>query len=738
MSFDSALATFLTEATELLERMEMSLVELARSGSSAELINDIFRAAHTIKGTGGVFGFDTVVEFTHVVENLLDRIRAGHQEITPDMASLLLECCDHMRLLVQAAVEDTALNASEQGTHQQLLAQLQDCMEQPADQSLATTAEQDDDARVTRQPDPDDPRVENDHWHISIRFSPAVLQYGMDPLSFLRYLNRLGQVVDVVTLFDDKVTLAELNPELCHLGLEIAFQGDVTKQELEEVFEFVQDDCTLHILPPEAQISEYVRLIAALPEEDLKLGEILTRVGALTPSELEQALQWQDSARQSLQEPGETPRLGEVLVQSRDVHEAVVQAAATKQETVRKNLSAGQKSLRVDAEKLDQLVNLIGELVIATASSRLQADKSGDPDLKESLSVMERLVEGIRDSALSLRMVQIGETFNRFQRVVLDVGRELGKDVRLEISGGEAELDKTLVERIRDPLMHLVRNGIDHGLEDIQTRLEQGKPAQGTIRLNAYHDSGSIIIEVSDDGRGLQRDSIRKKAMERGLIREQDELSDREIYRLIFEPGFSTADKITNLSGRGVGMDVVKREVEALRGNIDIDSAPGRGTRISIRLPLTLAIINGFLFRVGQAQYVVPLEMVGECIESPRLNQTDEAYMELRGHVLPLLRLSHLFQQEASVSQRENIIVIESAGYQVGLVVNELLGEFQTVIKPLGQIFANLKGIAGSTILGSGEVALVLDPHELIQNHVSHQRLREEREAALQPARREH
>src|SRR5690554_1253315 len=213
MSFDSALATFLTEATELLERMEMSLVELARSGSSAELINDIFRAAHTIKGTGGVFGFDTVVEFTHVVENLLDRIRAGHQEITPDMASLLLECCDHMRLLVQAAVEDTALNASEQGTHQQLLAQLQDCMEQPADQSLATTAEQDDDARVTRQPDPDDPRVENDHWHISIRFSPAVLQYGMDPLSFLRYLNRLGQIVDVVTLFDDKVTLAELNPD---------------------------------------------------------------------------------------------------------------------------------------------------------------------------------------------------------------------------------------------------------------------------------------------------------------------------------------------------------------------------------------------------------------------------------------------------------------------------------------------------------------------------------------------
>lgn len=736
MSFDSALDTFLTEATELLERMEMSLVELARSGSTPDLINDIFRAAHTIKGTGGVFGFDRVVEFTHVVENLLDRIRAGTQDITPDLTSLLLECCDHMRLLVQTAIEDAELSAGAQSVHQQLLGRLQGSFTNSGQAELPAKVEPTSSARVIREDDGNDPRVQNDHWHISVRFKPEVLQYGMDPLSFLRYLGRLGQIVDVVTLFDDKATLNSLQPELCYLGLEIAFHGDVTKSELEEVFEFVRDDCILHILPPVAQISEYVRMITALPEEDLKLGEILTRVGALTHAELEQALQWQNTSRSAPREI-QTPRLGDVLVQSRDVHEEVVQAAAAKQESVRKSLSTHQKSLRVDAEKLDELVNLIGELVIATASSRLQADKSGDPDLKESLSVMERLVEGIRDSALSLRMVQIGETFNRFQRVVLDVSRELGKDVRLEISGGDAELDKTLVERIRDPLMHLVRNGIDHGLEDPQTRLAQGKPAQGTMRLNAFHDSGSIIIEVSDDGRGLQRDRIRQKAIEKGLIREQDELSDREIYRLIFEPGFSTADKITNLSGRGVGMDVVKREVESLRGSIDIDSAPGQGTRISIRLPLTLAIINGFLFRVGQAQYVVPLEVVGECIESPRLQQSSEAFMELRGHVLPLLRLSHLFQQEAAPNQRENIIVIESAGSSAGLVVNELLGEFQTVIKPLGQMFANLKGIAGSTILGSGEVALVLDPHELIQNHVTLQRLRENQETGLQPVRRE-
>src|SRR5690606_24136120 len=274
----------------------------------------------------------------------------------------------------------------------------------------------------------------------------------------------------------------------------------------------------------------------------------------------------------------------------------------------------------------------------------------------------------------------------------------------------------------RDPLMHLIRNGIDHGLEDTATRLTLHKPSQGTVRLNAFHDSGSIIIEVSDDGRGLQRDKIRRKAIAQGLIREQDELSDRDIYRLIFEPGFSTAEQVTNLSGRGVGMDVVRREVEALRGSIDIDSNPGQGTKISIRLPLTLAIINGFLFRVGAAQYVVPLEGVGECIESPRLNQANEAYMNLRGSVLPLLRLSHLFQMETQPNQRENVIVIESAGLRAGLVVNELLGEFQTVIKPLGSMFADLKGIASSTILGNGEVALVLDPYELVHSHIARQR----------------
>lgn len=717
MSLDSALPVFLTEATELLERMEMSLVELARSGSTPELINDIFRAAHTIKGTSGVFGFDRVVEFTHVMENLLDRIRAGKQDIDSDMVSLLLSCSDHIRLLVQLAVENSEPEAADQETHLRLLQGLQDYLESPAPKSelpVATPSGHSSARLIREQNDEDDPRVRNDHWHISVRFQPAVLQYGMDPLSFLRYLQRLGTVVDVATLFDDQQQLADLNPELCYLGLEIAFQGDVTKQELEDVFEFVQDDCTLHILPPVATISQYIQLISSLPEEDLKLGEILVRVGALTPTELEQALQQQQAPAD---EPA--PRLGEVLVDARDVHEEVVQAAASKQATVRKSLADSQKSLRVDAEKLDQLVNLIGELVISAASSKLMASNTGDADLVESLSVLERLVEDIRDCALGLRMVQIGETFNRFQRVVLDVGRELNKDVRLEISGGDAELDKTLVERVRDPLMHLVRNGIDHGLEDTETRLALGKPAHGTIRLHAYHDSGSIIIEVQDDGRGLQREAIRRKAIDKGLIQEQDELSDREVYRLIFEPGFSTAAQVTNLSGRGVGMDVVKREVESLRGSVDIDSAPGKGTKISIRLPLTLAIINGFLFRVGSAHYVIPLELVGECIESPRLNGTDEAYMSLRNSILPLLRLSNLFQQEVQPNQRENVIVIESAGTRTGLVVNELLGEFQTVIKPLGKVFSGLRGIAGSTILGSGEVALVLDPYELIQTHVS-------------------
>ena len=326
------------------------------------------------------------------------------------------------------------------------------------------------------------------------------------------------------------------------------------------------------------------------------------------------------------------------------------------------------------------------------------------------------MVSEIRGGALQLRMVPIGEVFNRFRRVVRDLSRELNKEIDLVINGAETDLDKTVIERIGDPLMHLVRNAMDHGIESADQRKALGKPLIGTLRLNAFHDSGSIIIEVHDDGAGLDRQKILEKARERGLVAIDQTLSDQEIYNLILEPGFSTAENVTNLSGRGVGMDVVRRNVEALRGTVEIENRAGKGMTVRIRLPLTLAMIDGFLMSIGDASYVVPLDTVVECIElDGKFAARDRDYINLRDEVLPLLRLRDQFQEQGQTGRRENVVVVRYAGRKAGLVVDQLLGEFQTVIRPLGKVFVNLKGISGSTILGSGEVALILDVPALVQ-----------------------
>jgi two-component system chemotaxis sensor kinase CheA len=359
----------------------------------------------------------------------------------------------------------------------------------------------------------------------------------------------------------------------------------------------------------------------------------------------------------------------------------------------------------------------VGELVIAGAATNLMAQRANLSELSESSLRMARLVEEVRDQTLKLRMMQMAGTFGRFSRVVRDVAKELGKDIRLETHGGETELDKTLIERITDPLTHLVRNAIDHGIEPAQTRLANGKSAQGVVTLNAYHDSGSVVIEVSDDGGGLKREKILRKARERGLVGAEQVLTDREVYGLIFEPGFSTAEAVTNLSGRGVGMDVVKRNVMQLRGTVEIDSQEGSGTRVRIRLPLTLAIIEGFLVKAGGSSFVIPLEMVEECVESSQAEgmlDQGHRYLDLRGDVLPYVRLREHFNLKSKAARRESIVVVRCGAERAGFVVDELLGEHQTVIKPLSRVLNGVRGLSGSTILADGAIALIIDAPQLI------------------------
>ncbi|MBC7701481.1 chemotaxis protein CheA [Aquabacterium sp.] len=708
MNLDQALQTYIVESREMLEAMETALLGLAHTEGEerAESINAIFRAAHTIKGSAGLFGLDQIVEFTHVVESVLDHVRDGKVAIEDALLTLLLSCGDHIGTMIDITeITRTDPDASVVQAGKPLLARLGVYLEAaPAlhlpTATLVVKAEPADFARMGHY------GINADNWHISLRFGRDVLRNGMDPLSFIRYLGTMGQIVGIVTLHDALLLAPDMDPESCYLGFDISFKSEATKGAIEGAFEFVLDDCLLLIVPPNSLASEYIAMIQALPEGPARLGEILVRCGTLTAHELESALALQAQSEQAAP-------IGEILVEQGRVQPAVVDAALTKQKQGKDSKAQESQSIRVDADKLDHLINLVGELIIAAAGANLVARSTRILKLQESHATLVSLVEEVRDSALQLRMVKVGGTFSRFQRVVHDVSREIGKDIGLIVNGEDTELDKTVIEKIADPLMHLVRNAIDHGIEAADVRMARGKPAKGTVRLNAYHDSGSIVIEVGDDGGGLNRERILAKALERGLIEPGKALSDSEIYGLIFEPGFSTAEQVTNLSGRGVGMDVVKRNITALRGSVKITSEEGLGTTVSVRLPLTLAIINGFQVGVGQSVFVVPLDMIEECVAFSAEEGHD--YTNLRGQVLPFIRLRELFDVEGHQGTRENIVVVKHAGHKFGLVVDTLLGEAQTVIKPLSKMFAQVQGISGSSILGSGDVALILDVPALMQ-----------------------
>jgi two-component system chemotaxis sensor kinase CheA len=696
IDLDQVLHTFILEARELLEDMEAALLRVADEADPRESINAIFRAAHTIKGSSGLFGLDAVVTFTHVVESVLDQVRDGAVKLDEPLVALMLASGDYIGRLVDAVERgEPQADPKTEPEGAALLGRLQGYLASPAAPAAAVAGPVG--AAAAGGPA---------RWHLSLRFGPDVLRNGMDPLSFIRYLATLGEIEHIVTLPDAVPGLDTLDPEGCCLGFEIAFITNADKAAIENVFDFVIDDCALRIVPPGSQVAQYIELIRSLPEQPSRLGEILVRCGSVTAHELETALQLQAGSA-----PGQ--KIGAILAEQGKVAPQVVEAALAKQKQVKETRSAESQSVRVDADKLDRLINLVGELIIATAGANLVARRTRNLELMERNSTLSELVEEVRDSALQLRMVKIGGTFARFKRVVHDVARELGKDIELAVNGEDTELDKTVVEKIGDPLMHLVRNAMDHGIDSPELRAARGKPATGTVSLNAFHDSGSIVIQVSDDGGGLNRDKILAKGIERGLVEPSRALSDAEVYALIFEPGFSTADQITNLSGRGVGMDVVKRNITALRGSVAVASEPERGTTVTVRLPLTLAIINGFQVAVGKSVFVVPMDMVDECVEFSA--EAGHDYTDLRGQVLPFIRLRELFDVPGTAAARQNIVVVKHAGQKFGLVVDALLGEAQTVIKPLSRMFAQVRGISGSSILGSGDVALILDVPVLMQ-----------------------
>ncbi len=688
--------TFREEADELLVDLEAAMLELEESPDDRDCVDRAFRAMHTIKGSGAMFGFDKLAEFTHHLENAFDLVRSGELSITKDLINIGLDSGDHIRAMLDDKEPDPELEQQGASLLERLGALI------PAVGEVASKAE------AQQQGAEDAKQVEADKkvdvtFRIRIKPSKDTFANGMDPLPILRELHTLGPC-HVTTLLCDLPSLESLDPEQCYLSWDIVLTTDQQKTAIDDVFIFVSGDWDIRVdvIDDGNDWSD--------TSADKPLGQILVEKGDATPEQVEQA-----RANQK--------RIGEVLSEQEQVEADKVKAALEEQKVVKQVRSERQEkksvaNVKVPADKLDTLMDLVGELVIAQARLNQSAGVIRNAALTSIAEDMERLTTELRDNTLGLRMLPIGTTFARFRRLVRDLSNELGKEIELITEGAETELDKTVIDKLGDPLVHLIRNSIDHGIESPEAREAAGKPKKGTVRLSAIHSESHVVIKIEDDGAGMNPEVLRAKGIERGLISEDANLSDHELFNLVFQAGFSTAKTISNVSGRGVGMDVVKRSIEALRGKVSIDSKLGEGSVVTVELPLTLAIIEGLLIAVGEDSYVIPLSLVEECIElsSDEVAQANgNRLIEIRGELVPYLRLRECFGASGKPPEIEQIVIIRNGDQRFGFTVDGVIGQHQTVIKALGKMYEGIKGLAGATILGDGAVALILDAPALIK-----------------------
>ena len=672
-TIDKYKQAFLEEARERLVELEGALLALSQTPDDPELVGSAFRALHTIKGSGAMFGFDDVSAFTHHIETAFDAVRNGRLRATSDLINLTLAGLDYIKaMLDQAAGQGTA----DSSIADEIMAKLREltgntALVRPSPSPAANTEANRISSEAPLQPGS---AVIRD-WHI--RFQPGVdlLRSGANPLLLFRELRRLGSL-HIIACTDSVPALGELEPDLCYISWDMALATGATADEIRDVFIFVEDSCELAIeLQPVSSTSADLE-----PPAGQAAIPAVVEPGKRDTSSPSSAKPW---GRRAYDTPDNA------------------------------------SSIRVPAPKLDQLVNLVGELV--TVQARLGEIAAGreDPVLASVSEEVERLTAALRENSMSIRMLPIRATFERFRRLVHDLARDLHKEVELTTEGAETELDKTVIDQLGDPLMHLIRNSMDHGIESPDSRQAAGKRKTADIHLSARHSGAQVLISVADDGKGIDREAVRSRAVEKGLITAEAQLAESEIFSLILAPGFSTAKQITDVSGRGVGMDVVRRNVEALRGHIEISSKPGDGTAITLRLPLTLAIIDGLLVRVGQTRFILPLANTVECVELTRQdveNANGKHLAYIRGEAVPYIRLSEYLEISSPRQDREQVMIAETEQGRFGFVVDEVLGDHQTVIKNLGRLYHSVQSVSGATILGDGTVALILDLHRLAQD----------------------
>ena len=694
---------FCNEAEELLAGVEDAVLDIEENPSDQEAVNRLFRAMHTIKGSGAMFGFDAISEFTHHVETTLDNVRNGTVGVTKTLIDLILVSRDRITAMLAEANGNGPATDPQQG--EQIIACLKALMDPDGAEPPAVPSQKEETENESGQEPEDAPEDESDEqtesvYRIRLTPEPQIFSTGMDPVMLLYDLADMGEC-SVMAQTEKIPDLENLAPESCYLCWDVLLTTSKSANSVRDVFIFVEDDCKIQI--------ETVEQKVVTPEEvpSPRVGDILVDRGDVDRKIVDQ-------------ESGTHKKIGERLVESGAVSKEKIKSALKEQTVVSKmKKSSVASSVRVPSDRLDKLINLVGELVITQARLTQVASNREDTDLAESVEEIERLTGELRDSVLNIRMMPIGSTFNKFRRLVRDLSSQLNKEIELVTRGAETELDKTVIERLDDPLVHLIRNSLDHGVEPPEVRVEKGKPKTGTIVLSASHKGTNVVITIEDDGAGLDVDVIRKKAVERGLIPENAEMSDRKIFSQIFAPGFSTSKQVTNVSGRGVGMDVVKRTIESLRGRIGIDSVPGQGTKITLVLPLTLAIINGLLVTIEDDFFVLPLMTVEECVEikSKEIEMINgRNILNVRGDMVPYIRLRDRFCMGQRRPEMEHIVITDVNDSRIGFVVDHVIGGHQTVIKPLGPAFKDIKDISGATILGDGTVALILDTNVLLES----------------------
>jgi two-component system, chemotaxis family, sensor kinase CheA len=663
--------SFREEAREILTELESALLELNENPSDTELVSRIFRGLHTIKGSGAMFGFERLAAFMHDLETAFDLVRSGRMETSSELIDLTLAALDQIPAMLEegaggAAPVDPAACAAILLSVRKLAA-----IEERPDPAKKDAAKKCDAAPEQSAPNvAAAPAGAIENWHIRFAPGPDLMRYGANPSLLLRELRQLGEL-SARAVLDAVPALSEIDPERCYVRWEIDLATGAGREAIRDVFIFVEDMCELSIAAAGDPAPSVARTLP--PSDAERTARALEDPRSASPG------------RRSYDKPDNA------------------------------------SSLRVPAAKLDQFVDLVGELVTVQARLSELSSWRDDAEVTAVSEEVERLTAALRESSMNIRMMPIRGTFEKFRRLVHDLARDLRKNVELTIEGADTELDKTVIEQLGDPLMHLIRNSMDHGIGTPEERAARGKPATATIHLAARHSGANVLVTVTDDGRGIDCDAVRRRAVERGLISQEAQLTESQIFALLFEPGFSTAATVTDVSGRGVGMDVVRQRVESLRGAVEVSSQPGQGTSVTLRLPLTMAIIDGLLVGVGDACFVLPLSITLECIELTRQDiarANGKHIANVRGELVPYIRLREHFHMRSQAPEIEQIMLVETGEGRFGFVVDRVLGNCQTVIKSLGRFYRQVQVVSGATILGNGTVALILDPERMIQNAV--------------------